>query len=201
MDGEPYNFIINLTDPKLKKLVGFKHRTFNDSDLLYFVNFFHFHYNHYESLEQAFTIESLSNEDWSIEIALNKFKIYFFSFSDFYLKRTEKHISSPQNNSSCKRLCMFLRWMVRKDDKGVDLGLWNSIPPSKLVCPCDIHVVRIAQKINLINNCNSNWKTAVALTEKLKKFDPHDPTKYDFSLFGLGLEERYKGISPFEFFI
>ncbi|MFQ3576639.1 MAG: TIGR02757 family protein [Cytophagales bacterium] len=190
MEGEPYGFVLNLDEHKLKKLLGFKHRTFNDSDLLCVVQFFNFHYSEFESFEDAFLIGFSENEPWKIEKSLINFRDYFFSTVDF-LPRTKKHISSPAQNSACKRLCMFLRWMVRKDDAGVDFGLWERIPMSGLVCPCDLHVTRVAQKLGLIQDEVANWKTALLLTEKLRYLDPYDPVKYDFSLFGMGLEMRY----------
>ncbi len=121
---------------------------------------------------------------------LGGFRDYFFSLPD-YPHRTKKHISSPSQKSTCKRLNMFLRWMVRKDDCGVDFGIWNGIKPSELICPCDLHVDRVARKLNLITRKQTDWQTAVELTERLREFDPADPVKYDFALFGLGIEERF----------
>ena len=184
-NGEPANFIIRHEEKDLKNLLGFKHRTFNDTDLLYFVSFLRFHYSHFSSLEDAFLVGN-QNADFSIERSLNEFKVYFFSLPDYPI-RTRKHVSSPIQKSSCKRLNMFLRWMVRKDDKGVDFGIWHRIKPRDLICPCDVHVERVARKFGLITSDKVNWKTAVELTENLKRFDPHDPVKYDFALFGLGV--------------
>ncbi|MEO3406711.1 TIGR02757 family protein [Mucilaginibacter sp. CAU 1740] len=193
MDGAPYDFIINHEEPDLKKLLHFKHRTFNDVDTLYFIAFFRQHYERFESLEDAFMpSNSLKGEQKRIlaENALNYFRSYFFSLPDFP-HRTKKHVSSPSQKSTCKRLNMFLRWMVRIDDNGVDFGIWNRIKPADLICPLDLHVDRVSRKLNLINRKQTDWQTAVELTERLREFDPTDPVKYDFALFGLGIEERW----------
>ena len=203
MDGAPYDFIINHQEPDLKKLLNFKHRTFNDIDTLYFISFFRYHYERNESLESAFVppIVILSHSEGSInrhakpdvntvEIALNNFRSYFFSLPD-YPYRTKKHVSSPSQKSTCKRLNMFLRWMVRKDDCGVDFGIWNHIKPADLIMPCDLHVDRVARKLSLITRKQTDWQTAIELTDRLREFDPLDPVKYDFALFGLGIEEKF----------
>jgi len=211
MDGAPYDFMINHEETDLKRLLHFKHRTFNDVDTLYFISFFRHHYSKYESLETAFTpsvgCHAEALEAWGqrptrtlrepqgdtslvVENALNYFRDYFISLPDFP-NRTKKHISSPSQKSTCKRLNMFLRWMVRKDDCGVDFGIWNQIKPSGLICPCDLHVDRVARKLNLITRKQTDWQTAVELTERLREFDPADPVKYDFALFGLGIEEKF----------
>ncbi|MBD1429610.1 MULTISPECIES: TIGR02757 family protein [Sphingobacterium] len=189
MGGSPYDFIMNHKEEDLRSLLGFKHRTFNDTDLLYFVEFFRYHYSRFDSLEDAFLIgqENLKPSEISIEKSLNEFKLYFFSLPDFPL-RTRKHVSSPAQKSTCKRLNMFLRWMVRQDDKGVDFGIWNRIAPSQLICPCDVHVERVARKFHLITLEKLQWKAAVELSENLYQLDESDPVKYDFALFGLGVE-------------
>ena len=124
-----------------------------------------------------------------MENGLVAFHRYFFSL-DESPERTRKHISTPGNNSSCKRLNMYLRWMVRKDAAGVDFGIWKNIKMNQLVCPMDVHVQRVASRLKLIDAEKSDWKTAIALTEMLKQFDPKDPVKYDLALFGLGVEGR-----------
>ncbi|HMR19415.1 MAG TPA: TIGR02757 family protein [Sphingobacterium sp.] len=189
MDGNPFDFIVHHHEQDLKALLGFKHRTFNDTDLLYFVAFFRDHYAKYASLEDAFLIGREDKEDIDIEMSLNNFKVYFFSLID-YPSRTRKHVSSPLQKSTCKRLNMFLRWMVRKDNAGVDFGIWNRIKPDQLICPCDVHVERVARKFRLLTLDKVNWRAAVELTENLKLFDPDDPVKYDFALFGLGVEGK-----------
>ncbi len=187
MDGAPYDFIINHEEPDLKKLLHFKHRTFNDIDTLYFISFFRYHYSRYDSLEDAFVP---SDSVKGVEQSLNYFRKYFFSLPD-YPHRTKKHVSSPSQKSTCKRLNMFLRWMVRKDNCGVDFGIWNKLKPSDLIMPCDLHVDRVARKLKLITRKQTDWQTAVELTERLREFDPLDPVKYDFALFGLGIEEKF----------
>ncbi|MGZ3765336.1 MAG: TIGR02757 family protein [Mucilaginibacter sp.] len=187
MDGSPYDFIMNHQELDLKKLLHFKHRTFNDIDTLYFISFFRYHYSQHESLEDAFIP---ADPVKGVEQALNHFRSYFFSLPD-YPHRTKKHVSSPSQKSTCKRLNMFLRWMVRKDDCGVDFGIWNKINPSELIIPCDLHVDRVARKLQMITRKQTDWQTAVELTERLREFDPIDPVKYDFALFGLGIEEHF----------
>ncbi len=206
MDGTPYDFIMNHQEPDLKKLLKFKHRTFNDIDTLYFIAFFRYHYKMHQSLEEAFvpadtviTDNKQSGANYylqqtdsgvNIETALNHFRAYFFSLP-YAPHRTKKHVSSPSQKSTCKRLNMFLRWMVRKDTNGVDFGLWNKIKPINLIMPCDLHVERVARKLNLITRKQTDWQTAVELTKRLKELDPTDPVKYDFALFGLGIEEKF----------
>ena len=187
MDGAPYDFIMNHQEPDLKKLLHFKHRTFNDIDTLYFISFFRYHYSNYASLEDAFVPPGPLK---GVEASLNYFRTYFFSLPD-HPRRTMKHVSAPSQKSTCKRLNMFLRWMVRKDNCGVDFGIWNKIKPSELIMPCDLHVDRVARKLQLITRKQTDWQTAIELTERLREFDPADPVKYDFALFGLGIEEKF----------
>lgn len=189
MDNSPHSFCLNHTDDELKKLLHFKHRTFNPTDLLYFVSFFKMHYSRQESLETAFS-QWMKKTDANTENALNGFYDYFFSLEDVP-HRTLKHIASPDKNSTCKRLSMYLRWMVRNDDKGVDFGLWKNISPSQLIVPLDVHVARVARHFNLISRKPTDWLTAVELTEEMKSIDPKDPCKFDFALFALGVLERF----------
>jgi len=186
MDGAPYDFVRNHTDTDLKRFLNFKHRTFNATDTLYFLHFFKHFYQHHHSLEEAF-VYALPLEAPHVEMGLAGFHELFFTLEDFP-ERTRKHIATPVRKSSCKRLNMFLRWMVRKDDKGVDFGLWNALKPSQLICPCDVHVDRVARKLGLIQRPTTDWQTALELTENLKQLDANDPVKYDFALFGLGVE-------------
>jgi uncharacterized protein (TIGR02757 family) len=125
-----------------------------------------------------------------MESRLIEFHDYFFSLPEAP-QRTRKHIANPQRGSTCKRLNMFLRWMVRKDKQRVDFGLWHSIKPSELVCPIDVHVARVSRKLGLIERKQTDWQTAIELTEALKRFDPKDPVKYDFALFSLGVNEKF----------
>jgi len=186
MDNSPWAFCLQAGRPAIKKLLTFKHRTFNPTDLLYFVEFIKYHYSKHKSLESAFT-KSMNPFDDTVENALSGFCDYFFSL-EHVPKRTRKHIASPQKNSSCKRLNMFLRWMVRKDDHGVDFGIWKKIKPAQLICPVDLHVSRVAKKMGLITRHQPDWKTALELTEHLRRMDPVDPVKYDFALFGMGID-------------
>lgn len=185
MDNSPFDFVLNHSNEDLKRLLGFKHRTFNDTDLLYCIEFFKHHFQNNESLESAFFPE----KDMSVEDGLNYFHQYFFSLPDAP-NRTRKHIPSPNRKSACKRLNMFLRWMVRKDDNLVDFGIWNMIEPKDLICPLDLHVERTAKKLNLLTREKADWRAAIELTENLRKFDPLDPVKYDFALFGVSIEEK-----------
>lgn len=187
MDNRPYDFICNHTALELKVFEKFKHRTFNGTDCIYFIRFLRSHYKKHSSLESAFVIDG---SDEHVGNALINFHELFFALED-YPPRTRKHIATPARKSACKRINMFLRWMVRKDNKGVDFGIWNSIKPSQLICPCDLHVERVARELKLIRRKPMDWFTALELTEALRKFDANDPVKYDFALFGLGLDGKY----------
>lgn len=192
MDMSPYEFCQGNDSNALKRLKGFKHRTFNEDDLFYFVEFFHHHYQTSDTLETAFSNHTKKTSPTGgglVGATLIAFKNYFFSFE--HLKRTEKHISSPLQKSTCKRLNMFLRWMVRNDKAGVDLGIWKKISPSQLICPIDVHVARVARRLGLLARKQTDWLAAVELTENLRKLDPTDPVKYDFALFGLGALEKF----------
>jgi uncharacterized protein (TIGR02757 family) len=181
MDNAPYQFILQHEEKDLSKLLDFRHRTFNATDLLYFIAFFRHHYTHHASLEDAF----LHTPDH-----LSGFYHYFFSLEEA-APRTYKHIATPEKNSSCKRLNMFLRWMVRSDDRGVDFGIWKKIPPSRLICPLDVHVARVARRFGLMTRTQTDWQAALELTDYLITLDPADPVKYDFALFGLGVMEKF----------
>ncbi|AFK01727.1 Conserved hypothetical protein CHP02757 [Emticicia oligotrophica DSM 17448] len=186
MDKAPYDFIKNHQDSDLKRFLSFKHRTFNATDTLYFIEFFKDFYSKNESFENAFLV-GLKPENEDMRVGLENFQKVFFGLED-YPTRTRKHIATPARNSTCKRINMFLRWMVRKDEKGVDFGIWNQINTSQLVCPCDVHVERVARKLGLITRPKADWQMAIELTKNLKQLDPLDPVKYDFALFGLGVE-------------
>jgi uncharacterized protein (TIGR02757 family) len=220
MDNSPHQFIMGHQGSDLKRMLDFKHRTFNATDLLYFIAFFRHHYTHHDSLEDAFlrtdltlrpvvpiksrpgTTSSSSASRSSVPAAprphaalpaapgLAAFYPYFFSLEDAP-PRTRKHIASPEKNSSCKRLNMFLRWMVRQDDQGVDFGIWKRISPSALICPLDVHVARVARRFGLLTRTTTDWQAALELTDHLRTFDRSDPVKYDFALFGLGVMEKF----------
>lgn len=184
-NGSPHQFVLHHTDDDLKRLLEFKHRTFNATDLLYFVAFLKHHYQQHESLESAFS-KHLDPTDEHVGPALAGFHEYFFSLEDAP-HRTRKHIPTPLRGSSCKRLNMYLRWMVRYDDKGVDFGLWKNINSAQLLCPLDVHVERVARRLGLITQKQTNFNTVLELTANLKLLDAKDPVKYDLALFGMGV--------------
>ncbi len=192
MDNAPHDFCLNEDLTRLKKLLQFKHRTFNATDLLYFIEFLKTHYSTYDSLEDAFIKDipkAMLKKENLIEIALNNFYAYFFSLEDAP-SRTHKHIAAPDKNSTCKRLNMYLRWMVRNDNKGVDFGIWKKISPSQLICPIDVHVARVSRHFNLLQRKQTDWQAAIELTTYLRTLDAADPAKYDFALFGMGVSEK-----------
>jgi uncharacterized protein (TIGR02757 family) len=188
MDMQPHQFVLHYSKKDLVRLKNFKHRTFCFDDLLYCLEFFQRHYKQHNSLETAFT-RGLQPGDETVENGLNGFREYFFAAE--HLKRTEKHIASPRQNSACKRLNMYLRWMVRKDSAGVDFGIWQQIKPAQLVCPLDVHVAKTARKLGLLHRKQNDWPAALELTAILRTFDKHDPVKYDFALFGMGVMEKH----------
>ncbi len=190
MDHAPHDFLLHHHVSDLKAFEKFKHRTFNATDALYFIESLSQYYKNYDSLEDAFLPDRQSASNLTIEAGLMNFHDVFFGLPD-YPKRTLKHVSSPARKSACKRLCMYLRWMVRHDSKGVDFGIWKRISSSQLVCPCDVHVERVARKLKLMKSKPLNWQTALELTANLRSLDPLDPVKYDFALFGLGIIEHF----------
>lgn len=186
MDNSPYQFITQHQEVDLKKFLPFKHRTFQSDDLFYFIQFMKNHYSQYHSLENAFGGKNV----FSMRDRLIYFHHYFFSLE--HLKRTQKHISTPQKNSACKRLNMFLRWMVRKDQHGVDFGLWQDISMSELCIPLDLHVANVSYRLGLLPNKKSTWKNVETITNFCKEISPQDPAQFDFALFALGVEEKFK---------
>jgi uncharacterized protein (TIGR02757 family) len=190
MDMQPYQFCLHHDNNDLKRLLYFKHRTFTTTDLLYFIEFLKGHYSRHNSLESAFLAAPQRENMPVIEAALTHFHHYFFSL-EHVPARTKKHISTPERKSTCKRLNMFLRWMVRKDDRGVDFGIWKRFSPADLIIPIDLHVARVARRFNLLSRKQTDWQAALELTSWLKKLDKDDPVKYDFALFGLGVIEKF----------
>jgi len=186
MGYEPYWFIMNATQKNLQEL-HFVHRTFNTDDLRQFILSLRQIYKQHDSLEDAF-IKGVSEKN--MKSYLLNFRHNFIT-QNFNLK-TEKHISNPEKNSACKRLNMFLRWMVRKDLKGVDFGLWNQLKMSELYMPLDVHSGRIARELGLLMRKQDDWKALEELMTPLRQFDPHDPVKYDYALFGIGINEKTK---------
>jgi uncharacterized protein (TIGR02757 family) len=187
MDDSPFDFVSQHTTGDLKRFDGFVHRTFNSTDLKFFIRSLKNIYAKHGSMEMAFS-NGLSKEDESIKNAIIHFRLQFLKPS--HEKRTEKHVSNPLANSSAKRLCMYLRWMVRKDGAGVDFGIWKSIAPSQLCLPLDVHTGNVSRKLGLLKRKQDDWKAVEEITSVLRKFDPHDPIKYDFSLFGLGVSKE-----------
>lgn len=182
MGESPYDFIVNHKEKDRKRFENFKHRTFQYTDTLYFLEFLQFYYKEEASMETLFTKGDEMKE------SLTRFHDTFFALP-YAPQRTRKHIATPARKSACKRLNMFLRWMVRKDKSGVDLGLWKNIPTSKLMMPLDVHVERVGRRFKLLTRKQRDWKAVEELTGNLRKFDPNDPVKYDFALFGIGVME------------
>ncbi|GAA0870941.1 TIGR02757 family protein [Gangjinia marincola] len=186
MDDAPHDFVINHEVNDLEKLSSFVHRTFNGDDLLYFISALKNIYQNHAGLESVFSLKSTSK---STQAAITHFKKIFFELP--HLQRTEKHVSDPSKNSAAKRLNMFLRWMVRKDQGSVDFGLWDTIATSALSCPLDVHSGNVARKLGLLKRKQNDGKALTELDKTLRKLDPLDPVKYDFALFGLGVFERF----------
>lgn len=185
MDHAPHDFVLHHTDGDLKRVSHFVYRTFQSDDLLYFIHFLKHHFARFSSLEDAFN-PAPGHKIKDVETALTHFHRYFFSLEDAP-QRTRKHVASPERHSACKRLNMYLRWMVRPATKGVDFGIWESLSPAQLICPLDVHAGRVARQLGLLRRKQNNWKAALELTQSLRSFDPEDPVKYDFALFNLGL--------------
>jgi uncharacterized protein (TIGR02757 family) len=190
MDGAPFQFIVQHEEKDRRRLLDFKHRTFQATDALYFLEFFQRYYRQHSSLEHAFA-RHLSPADATTEKALIGFHLDFFDHP-YAPDRTRKHIATPARHSTCKRLNMFLRWMVRRDDCGVDFGVWRSIHPAQLLMPLDVHVDRVARHLGLLERKQTDWQAVLELTTTLRQIAPDDPVRFDFALFGLGTE----GILP-----
>jgi uncharacterized protein (TIGR02757 family) len=189
MDQAPYDFILNHEEQDRARFESFKHRTFQATDTLWFLEFFQNYYRKHTSLETAFA-RHLSPGDQTIENALRGFHHDFFDLP-FAPERTRKHVATPARGSTCKRLNMFLRWMVRQDNAGVDFGIWKNIRPAQLLIPLDVHVERVARQLGLLQRKQTDWLSVLELTANLRAFDPADPVKYDFALFGMGVLEDF----------
>ena len=186
MGNSPYDFVMNHTQSDLEPLQHFVHRTFNGIDLHYFIKALQHIYINHEGLEAVFAKSIQTN---STQTAIHHFKTIFFELP--YPVRTTKHISDPMKNSAAKRLNMFLRWMVRSPEKGVDFGIWKRISPSQLSCPLDVHSGNVARKLGLLKRKQNDAKALAELDAALRKLDAKDPVKYDFALFGLGVFEKF----------
>jgi uncharacterized protein (TIGR02757 family) len=187
MDNAPYDFILHHQEKDRARFMDFRHRTFQTTDTLYFLEFLQQYYRAHDSLEDAFLIPGAPGK-FNMRDALTGFHTLFFDHP-FAPARTRKHISSPRHHSGCKRINMFLRWMVRNDNCGVDFGLWKRISPADLMIPLDVHVHRVATALGLLKRKDTGWKSVEALTGILRTFDAADPVKYDFALFGMGVLE------------
>ncbi len=188
MDYAPHQFILNFKSADLKTFDQFVHRTFNAEDLKVFLFSLQRIYRKYGSLEALINQHS-KDDQTELSQAISNWRKEFFMVK--HQPRTLKHFSDPLKGSAAKRISMFLRWMVRKDEYGVDFGIWKSISSSVLTCPLDVHSGRVARKLGLLTRTQDDWKAADELTRKLKTFDPADPVKYDFALFGLGVFEKF----------
>ncbi len=188
MNQEPHDFILNFSKKDEARFSQFVHRTFNSKDCIFFLKSLKNIYLHHKGLEGAFT-NNFSKNDESIKTAIVQFRELFLSIN--HLQRVEKHLSNPNSNSSAKRLSMYLRWMVRKDNHGVDFGIWNKIHSSQLCLPLDVHTGNVSRKLGLLSRKQNDWKSVEEITNVLKSFDSNDPIKYDFSLFGLGAFEGF----------
>ncbi len=186
LEHSPFEFVQNHTESDLKKLEKFVHRTFNSTDFVGFIKGLQHIYKQHNGLENIFTTHQT---DDAMQPAISVLKALFFEVE--HQKRTEKHISNPLQGSAAKRINMFLRWMVRADEKGVDFGLWKNISPSKLSCPLDVHSGNVARKLNLLTRKQNDDKALVKLDKNLRILNPNDPVIYDFALFGLGVFEGF----------
>ena len=189
MNDEPHNFILNFSKKDALRFEGFVHRTFNSTDCIFFLNSLKHIYTKHGGLEAAFSSQ-FSNKETDVKNAITNFRTLFLNTS--HQSRSEKHISNPSAKSSAKRLCMFLRWMVRKDKHGVDFGIWKDIKPSQLCLPLDLHTGNVSRKLGLLNRTQNDWQAVEEITSVLRQFDKNDPIKYDFSLFGLGAFEGFR---------
>ncbi|KMQ69398.1 hypothetical protein ACM39_04775 [Chryseobacterium sp. FH2] len=185
MGNSPYDFVLNHSDKDVKEIRDKSiHRTFNGEDFTYFIKQFNRIYKENESLEGLFKVNA---PETNFQNAIERFRS---SFLETEKHRSHKHVSSPYKNSSAKRIIMFLRWMVRKDKRGVDFGIWENIDQKYLSVPLDVHTGNISRKLGLISRTQNDWKTVEELDFTIRKFDGNDPAKYDFALFGLGVTKE-----------
>ncbi|MFK8058165.1 MAG: TIGR02757 family protein [Saprospiraceae bacterium] len=189
MGDSPYEFIMNHEEKDRAVFEDFVHRTFQPLDALYFLDRLQRHYRQHDSLETLFS-DGLARDAIDVGGALRHFHDQFFDV-EYAPHRTRKHVATPSRKSSCKRLNMYLRWMVRPAAKGVDFGLWKKIDKRQLLLPLDVHVQRVATRLGLLSRKQADWQAVQELTAEVRKFDPKDPAKYDFALFGLGVLEKY----------
>lgn len=186
LDNSPYDFILNHSKSDLKTLANFVHRTFQGVDLQFFISSLQNIYQNHKGLENVLVPKA---DERDYKNAISQFKKVFFELN--HLTRTEKHISDPNKNSAAKRINMYLRWMVRESNSGVDFGVWKSHKAAHLSCPLDLHSGRVARKLKLLTRSQNDWKAVSELDKSLRKMDANDPAKYDFALFGLGVFEQF----------
>jgi uncharacterized protein (TIGR02757 family) len=187
MDNAPYDFIRSASEGELSKLTRFVHRTYNGTDFICFIKGLRHIFSNYKSIEDVI-LEGM-NPDGSLKHGLSHLRSVFFSLP--HASRNEKHFADVMGGAAGKRLNMYLRWMVRKDDHGVDFGMWDRIDPAKLYIPLDLHSGNTARRLGLLTRKMNDWKAVEELTDLLREFDPLDPVKYDFALFGLGVNEKF----------
>lgn len=186
LDHSPFEFIMQHQDTDLEKLMPFVHRTFNGYDFIQFIKSLQHIYQNHKGLEALFAKNA---KDGSLQNSIHEFKNVFFEIP--HLERTKKHVSDPLKNSAAKRINMFLRWMVRNDNNGVDFGIWHSLSSAQLSCPLDVHSGNVARKLGLLKRKQNDGKSLAELDTSLRQLDPNDPVKYDFALFGLGVFEGF----------
>ncbi|WP_321997196.1 TIGR02757 family protein [Draconibacterium orientale] len=186
LDNQPHDFVLNASEKELDRLQNFVHRTFNGDDCIYFIRSLRNIYKKHGGLQKVF--ESGFQQEQSVKSALAHFHSVFFETEG---ERTRKHISNVNKGASAKRLNMYLRWMCRNDKAGVDFGLWKAIPQSALMLPLDVHTGNVGRKLGLLQRRSNDWKAVEEITATLREFDPNDPIKYDFALFGLGVFEKF----------
>ena len=186
LEFQPHEFILNSSSKDQKTLEKFLHRTFNGSDCIYFIRSLQNIYKNYDGLQTVFE-NGFKNEN----TVKSAFKFFYSVFFEPEGERTRKHVSNVASGASGKRLNMYLRWMIRNDNRGVDFGIWNGIPVSELMLPLDVHTGNVARKLGILTRKSNDWKAVDEVTQSLRKFDVADPIKYDFALFGLGAFEKF----------
>lgn len=186
LDNSPHDFVLNHQESDLKAFENFVHRTFNFIDFQQFIKSLQHIYLNHNGLESVLAI---NDDSKTYQTAIHQFKQVFFEVP--HQQRTQKHVSDPLKNSAAKRINMYLRWMVRNDNVGVDFGIWKTHNPAHLSCPLDVHSGNVARKLKLLSRKQNDWKALSELDTNLRKLDKNDPVKYDFALFGLGVFEQF----------
>jgi uncharacterized protein (TIGR02757 family) len=185
MDNSPYDFLMNSNVIEFKRFEGYVYRTFNSDDCIFLITALQNIYKQSDSLESIATNSFKTNgRIFDVIVGLREAIL-----KTPHLKRSEKHLGNPLTGSAAKRINMYLRWMVRQDNAGVDFGIWKDIPQSELMCPLDVHSGNVARKLGLLHRKQNDWKAVYELTNNLRTFDKSDPVKYDYALFGIGVFE------------